>query len=90
MKLNWRKIFDWSIDCVGGPGQVFYGNGNVRGYIVIVRYVHHGSEEFFFAQDDERLWAQYGSPEAAAKQTAKLYREKLAKQKSKVASAHQK
>lgn len=82
MKLNWKKLFDWSIDCVGGPAEVYGKNGGVRGYKVIVRYVHHGSNELFFDMNSEHLWAQYGSPEEAAKQTARSYRHRMIKQRS--------
>ena len=81
MKLNWRKIFDWSVDCVGGPAQVFNKDGSVRGYKVIVRYVHHGSDELFFDMESEHLWTQYGGPEEAAKQVAQSYRRKMTRQR---------
>lgn len=81
MKLNWKKLFDWSIDCVGGPAEVYNKNGSVRGYKVIVKYVHHGSNELFFDMESEHLWTQYGSPEKAAKQVAKSYRSKMIKQR---------
>lgn len=81
MKLNWKKLFDWSIDCVGGPAEVYNKNGSVRGYKVIVKYVHHGSNELFFDMESEHLWTQYGSPENAAKHFAQLYRSKMTKQR---------
>ena len=82
MKLNWKKLFDWSIDCVGGPAEVYNKNGSVRGYKVIVRYVHHGSNELFFDMEAEHLWTQYGSPEAAARQVAQSYRRRIIKQRT--------
>ena len=89
MKINWKKLFDWSIDSVGGPAETYDKNGRVRGYKVVVRYVHHGSNELFFDIENEHLWAQYGSPEDAAKQTAKSYRSRMIRQRS-VATARQK
>lgn len=82
MKLNWKKLFDWSIDCVGGPAEVYNKNGSVRGYRVIVKYVHHGSDELFFDMETEHLWTQYGSPETAARQAAQSYRRRMIKQRT--------
>ncbi len=82
MKLNWKKLFDWSIDCVGGPAEVYNKNGSVRGYRVIVKYVHHGSDELFFDMETEHLWTQYGSPEVAARQAAQSYRRRMIKQRT--------
>lgn len=31
MKINWKKLFDWFIDSVGGPGETYDKNGRVRG-----------------------------------------------------------
>ncbi len=81
MKINWKKLFDWSVDCVGGPGETYDKYGRVRGYKVVVKYTHHGSDELFFDMEDEHLWTQYGSPEEAAKQTVKFYQDKIAKQR---------
>ena len=82
MKINWKKLFDWSIDSVVGPSETYDKNGRVRGYKVIVRYVHHGSNELFFDMDAEHLWTQYGSPEDAAKQVAQSYRRRIIKQRT--------
>lgn len=89
MKLNWEKMFDWSVAAVEGPTRIQNKNGSVCGYKVIVNYAHHGPKEYFFGMDDEYLWTQYGSPEGAAKQTVKYYQDKIAKQR-KVHLARQK
>ncbi len=31
MKINRKKLFGWSIDSVGGPGETYDKNGRVRG-----------------------------------------------------------
>lgn len=80
MKLNWKKLFDWSVLSVEGPVKVQNKNGSVCGYKVIVDYAHHGLKEWFFDIDSEASWVLYGSPEKAAKKTAQFYRDKMAKQ----------
>ena len=78
MKLSWKKLFDWSVLSVEGPVKVQNKNGSVCGYNVIVNYAHHGSKEYFFGMDSEALWVLYGSPEKAAKKTARFYRDRMA------------
>ena len=68
MKTNRKKLLDWIIDCVGGPGETYDKYGRVRGYKVVVKYTHHGSDELFFGEE-------------AAKQTVKFYQNRIAKQR---------
>lgn len=93
MNINLRKIFNWDIDTVYGPFTVYekpvFGDSQVAGYNVVVRYKYHGSRNFFFDIDCERLWALYRHPQVAARVFAQKMREKQAIQE-KQAVAHQK
>lgn len=67
MKLNWRKIFDWTIRDVRGPERFYSGPANsFRGYAVVVSYVHHGDQVFLFRYDDETMYTEYQGPLDAA------------------------
>ncbi len=84
MKLNWKKILNWDIDCVGGPATLYGKDGRVRGYKVIVNYVHHGSDEMFFDVNSEHLYTQYKGPEDAAKQVYREYVSRMIRQKARM------
>ena len=59
MKINFRKIFDWSIENVGPvtPVYVEYVDaGKVQlGYEVTVYYKHHGQDVLFFGIDSDKF-----------------------------------
>ena len=67
MKLDWKHLFDWTIDSVGGPAQSFKSNGQTAGYTLMVRYKYHGTDKYYFDAEDERLYTTFRSPEEAAK-----------------------
>lgn len=90
MKLNWKKIFDWSIRDVSPVMSVKDAWGHVKGYRVVVSYVHHGDDVFYFDVCQENLYTQYMGPEDAAKQTRNEYWNKMMRQQMTAKAVRQK
>ncbi len=84
MKLNWKKIFNWNIDCVAGPAALYGKDGRVRGYKVFVKYVHHGSYEMFFDVNSAHWYVSYDGPEDAARRTYKEYLARMKRQRARM------
>ncbi len=72
MKLNWKKMFDWTVVDVQQPVPRQDKTGAITGYDVVVQYLHHGTRKLSFDVNHEALYAQYGSPLKAAQ---KIYEE---------------
>lgn len=85
MKIDWKHLFNWNIDVVGGPAAVYGRDGRVAGYKVIVKYKHHGSDTLFFDVNTEHFYTMYNGPEDAAKQTYKSYVAQMNRQKARAA-----
>lgn len=75
MKINSRKLFDWSVKSVSEPKYVILPDGNLR-YEVTVNYTHHGNRTVRFSFRNNFLWSDNNSPMWAAK---KYYDDMLTK-----------
>lgn len=76
MKLNWKKMFDWTVVDVQQPMPRQDKNGVIAGYDVVVQYLHHGKRTLKFDVNHEALYAQYGSPFQAAQKVYQEYQKR--------------
>lgn len=61
------KLFVWTPIAVEKPVEVKDKNGMVKGYRVVVTYVHQGAHDNFFGNDCQAWYHLYGSPLEAAR-----------------------
>ena len=47
MKINFTKLLDWSVEKVEAPKLRHVGR-RIAGYVVRVKYVHHGRHSYAF------------------------------------------
>ncbi|MBQ8367644.1 MAG: hypothetical protein IJX43_01110 [Alphaproteobacteria bacterium] len=85
MKIKWKKIFDWSIKDVSPVLPVKDAWGHVKGYKVIVSYVHHGDDVHYFDLNQESYYTLYQGPEDAANTVRSDYVQKWARQQKRAA-----
>lgn len=55
MKINWSKIFDWSVVGVQAPYPIKHSDG-VFAYVVDVMYRHHGLYRAVFPIEHDRMY----------------------------------
>ena len=66
MSFNWKHLFDWTPIAVEKPVEVQDKNGNVKGYQVVITYLHQGKRSKFFGNECQAWYHLYGSPQNAA------------------------
>jgi hypothetical protein len=67
------KLFDWTPIAVEKPVEVMDKNGNVKGYQVVITYVHQGKRSKFFGNECQAWYHLYGSPQNAANAVYRRY-----------------
>ena len=79
MKIDWKHFFNWEIVAIKAPETV-KRDGCVVGYRVVVTYKYHGTDEEFYALDDERLHKVWVGPKEAAQVAYKQHLHNMRKQ----------
>ncbi len=67
------KLFVWTPIAVEKPVEVKDKDGMVKGYRVVVTYVHQGQRDKFFGSDCQSWYHLYGSPQNAANAAYQRY-----------------
>lgn len=76
MVVNFKKIFDWSINSVSEPVYVWNG-ANYTGYQVVVAYKHHGTKKkFFYLMDKKYNFGRWGNAGFVASEYAQKMKQK--------------
>lgn len=75
MKINWNKIFDWSISGIQRPYEVRVGDKLIA-YRVDVMYRHHGLDPVTFPVERDRILIS--GPELALSRATKFFDKKYA------------
>ena len=73
------KLFDWTPIAVEKPVEVMDKNGNVKGYQVVITYVHQGKRSKFFGNECQVWYHLYGSPKKAANVAYRHYQARALK-----------
>lgn len=73
------KLFDWIPIAVEKPVEVMDKNGNVKGYQVVITYVHQGKRSKFFGNECQAWYHLYGSPQNAANIAYRRYQARALK-----------
>ena len=60
MCVNWKHIFDWSVEKVSEPYLLQLRGMNLPIYAVDVKFVHHGTWKRIFITDDFNKNTSYG------------------------------
>lgn len=84
MKVNWKKLFDWTVISVAEPEPSYYDyadRGRMHiGYEVKVTYLHHGEFRAFFGIDRGKFCLC--NQGAALRKAKAYYKNKLVKTKN--------
>ena len=78
MRINFKHLFDWSVQSVSEPYLVRVYENTIPVYAVDVKYVYHGKRKRVFWTDDFRESSSY----IVACQYVKLKKEQIANGKT--------